>query len=79
MLKYYDNIAGTQMVGDMTDKRKRISSLSCSSLEKYNLSIKNEPTKLNAKILRPPAIQFGRDCKTPSDGSWSLHHSQFAA
>ena len=80
MLQYYDHIAGTQIVGDMTDKRRRISSLSNSSLEKYNLSINNEPTKLKTRILLPPAIQFGgHDIMKPSNGSWSFPHSKFAA
>jgi len=80
VLQYYDHIAGTQMVGDMTDKRRRISSLSNSSLEKYNLSINNEPTKLMTRILRAPAIQFGgHDIMEPSNGSWSFPHSKFAA
>ena len=68
----------------MAQKRNLISSMIghggmtfTEMLAKYNLCIDNSPTKLKAKVLIPPKINF-RESKEATNGSFDLRNVTFA-
>lgn len=84
VLQHYDKIAGTFFINDMAQKRNLISNMIghggktfTEILAKYNLCIDNSPTKLRAKVLIPPKINF-RESKEATNGSFDLRNVTFA-
>lgn len=72
VLQYYDGVAGSDLKDEMRSKRDLLSNKIESSLEKFNLSIANEPLEMRARVLRDPIIQFCERRANITNGSFNL-------